>query len=352
MAWDAADEYLLDYCATELDLLDKRVLIADDAFGALSCALATHGVDTVHYSASAIASADRNLHNNGLSAVEQVDWMSIPPARRYDLVLMRIPKSIDLLGDHCQRLRPHMNPGAVLVGAAMEKYLSKGMLEVLSARFGPTHTTLGRRKSRLTVSRFDPAISTEPSPITRYRAEPFGFSVSNYPGVFAASQLDIGTRFFLQQFDQIPIPSANNIADLACGNGVLGIAAAVQNPRAKIDFYDDSSIAIQSAKESVQANFEASERFRFHHQDGLADCPPGSLDLVLCNPPFHVGQQQDTSIAERLFRQAREALKPGGELWVVGNRHLGYHIRLRKRFKNADVMAANRKFVVIRCRSA
>ena len=76
------------------------------------------------------------------------------------------------------------------------------------------------------------------------------------------------------------------------------------------------------------------------------------FDLVLCNPPFHMGQQQDTSIAERLFSQAHRALRGGGELWVVGNRHLSYHIKLKKRFGNAEVAAANRKFVVLRCKRA
>jgi 16S rRNA (guanine1207-N2)-methyltransferase len=352
MAWDAADEYLLDYCAAELELPGKSVLIADDTFGALGSALSAQSVEAIHYSANAVASLTGNLGRNGLPEVEPLDWMHIPLERRYDLVLMRIPKSIDLLRDHCQRLRPHMNPGAVLVGGAMEKYLSKGMLEALTASFGPTHTTLGRRKARLTVSRFDPSISAQPVPVTRYRAEPFDISVCSYAGVFSASQLDIGTRFFLQQFDAIPLASSRHIADLACGTGVLGIAAAKVNPRATVSFYDDSSVAIQSARESVEENFSKRERFRFHHQDGLMGCPPHTLDLVLCNPPFHAGQQQDTGIAERLFGQAREGLKPGGELWVVGNRHLGYHVKLKKTFSSVEVIGANPKFVVLRCQAA
>ena len=68
--------------------------------------------------------------------------------------------------------------------------------------------TLGRRKARLTVSRFDPSINVQPLPVASYRAEPFDFSVSSYPGVFSASQLDQGTRFFLQQFDAIPLASS------------------------------------------------------------------------------------------------------------------------------------------------
>ena len=94
MAWDAADEYLLDYCAAELEFPGKRVLIADDTFGALSCALScalsAQNIEAVHYSACAVAGLTRNVSRNGLSPVEQLDWMRIPSERRYDLVLMRI----------------------------------------------------------------------------------------------------------------------------------------------------------------------------------------------------------------------------------------------------------------------
>ena len=41
-------------------------------------------------------------------------------------------------------------------------------------------------------------------------------------------------------------------------------------------------------------------------------------------------------------------LRPGGELWVVGNRHLEYNDKLNRAFGNSEVMANNPKFQVIR----
>jgi len=43
-------------------------------------------------------------------------------------------------------------------------------------------------------------------------------------------------------------------------------------------------------------------------------------------------------------------LRRGGELRVVGNRHLGHHARLRKIFGNCETIAANRKFVLLSAR--
>jgi 16S rRNA (guanine1207-N2)-methyltransferase len=49
-----------------------------------------------------------------------------------------------------------------------------------------------------------------------------------------------------------------------------------------------------------------------------------------------------------MFSGARRALRPGGELWVIGNRHLGYHVKLRKLFGNSRVVASDPKFVVLK----
>jgi 16S rRNA (guanine1207-N2)-methyltransferase len=49
-----------------------------------------------------------------------------------------------------------------------------------------------------------------------------------------------------------------------------------------------------------------------------------------------------------MFSEARRALRPGGELWVIGNRHLGYHLKLRRLFGNSELVASDAKFVVLR----
>ncbi|MGY5036408.1 class I SAM-dependent methyltransferase [Streptomyces sp. 900116325] len=80
----------------------------------------------------------------------------------------------------------------------------------------------------------------------------------------------------------------------------------------------------------------------------LADVPPGSVDLVLNNPPFHSHLATTDATARTMFHGARTALRQGGELWVVGNRHLGYHTQLRRTFGNCTTVAGDPKFVVLR----
>lgn len=70
--------------------------------------------------------------------------------------------------------------------------------------------------------------------------------------------------------------------------------------------------------------------------------------MVLCNPPFHQQQVVGDFLAWRMFTQARAALVTGGELWIVGNRHLGYHGKLKRLFRGVEQVAATPKFVVLR----
>ena len=68
---------------------------------------------------------------------------------------------------------------------------------------------------------------------------------------------------------------------------------------------------------------------------------------MLNNPPFHVDQAVGDAIAWQMFSESRAALRHGGELWVVGNRHLAYHAKLKRLFGNCEVVASNSKFVVL-----
>lgn len=70
-------------------------------------------------------------------------------------------------------------------------------------------------------------------------------------------------------------------------------------------------------------------------------------DKVLCNPPFHQQNAITDHIAWQMFHDSRDALRRGGHLIVVANRHLEYHIKLKRLFGGVKVLASNRKFVIL-----
>ena len=169
----------------------------------------------------------------------------------------------------------------------------------------------------------------------------------NHAGVFCREALDIGTRFFLQHLPHNL--GAAQVADLGCGNGVLGIVCALNNPQAQLHLVDESYMAVQSAQENWQQAL-GERTVTVSAGDGLATQTPASLDVVLCNPPFHQQQVVGDFLARRMFQQSYNALKTGGELWIVGNRHLGYHVTLKRIFSEVEQIAANAKFFIFKAR--
>ena len=81
----------------------------------------------------------------------------------------------------------------------------------------------------------------------------------------------------------------------------------------------------------------------------LESFPDNHADLILCNPPFHQNRAVSLSSAMEMFRDSARVLKPGGELRLVANAHLGYHAVLRNFFPLSTVIGGNKKFLVFSC---
>ncbi|MFD9126046.1 methyltransferase [Kitasatospora sp. NPDC059571] len=353
-AWDAADDYLLRHLADGGTDLAGTVAVVGDRWGALATALAAHRPVQIGDSYLGRQATLANLARNRPQEAEGVRLLSTrdTPPDRVDVLLVRVPKSLALLEDQLHRLAPAVHRDTVVVGTGMVTEIHTSTLELFESVLGPTRTSLAVRKARLIHTAPDPgrARSADPWPL-RY-ALPDGIgavsgrTVTNHAGVFCADRLDIGTRFLLQHLPERS--GAETVVDLGCGNGVVGTAAALANPASELLFLDESYQAVASAEETFRANLPAGAPARFEVADGMAGVAPGSVDLVLNNPPFHSHQALTDATAWRMFTGARRALRPGGELWVVGNRHLGYHVKLRRIFGNCRTVASDRKFVLLR----
>ncbi|MFF7790795.1 methyltransferase [Streptomyces sp. NPDC007991] len=351
-AWDASDEYLLRYLAREGVPLSGTVVVVGDRWGALVTALAERRPAQITDSHLTQEATRANLARHGVEpgAVRLLTTQDPPPGR-VDVLLVRVPKSLALLEDQLLRLEPTVHAGTVVVGTGMVKEIHTSTLRLFERILGPTRTSLAEKKARLIFCTPDPALTRPASPWPYVYTLPDGIgavsgrTVVNHAGVFCAERLDIGTRFFLEH-----LPGGGGgrrVVDLGCGNGVVGTAVALADPAAEVLFVDESFQAVASAEATYKANGVPGHA-EFRVGDGLAGVPSGSVDLVLNNPPFHSHQATTDATAWRMFTGARRALRPGGELWVIGNRHLGYHVKLRKLFGNSRLVASDPKFVVLK----
>lgn len=346
-AFDAADEYLLNHLHQQGLPADARVLLLNDNFGALaSNLLGRADVTSSGDSHLGYLALTANLARNRLTA----DALTFVPASEvaqgpFDLVLIRVPKTLALLEEQLIRLHGQLTPSAQVMAAAMIKHLPRAAGDLLEKYIGPVQASLAVKKARLLFA----TPEAKPAPVspypTRYRLEQPPLDLLNHANLFCREGLDIGTRAFLPHLPKHL--GRIRVADLGCGNGVLAIAYALGSPQAELTLVDESYMAVQSAKENWRAAL-GERPVEIRAGDGLAEQEEDSLDLVLCNPPFHQQQVVGDFLAWCMFQQARAALVKGGELWIVGNRHLGYHAKLKRLFRGVEQVAATPKFVVLK----
>jgi 16S rRNA (guanine1207-N2)-methyltransferase len=363
---DAADDYVLRHLAGEaIDEKPNRpadltgsVVVFGDRTGEL-----VRGLVALDPGCAPVLITDSFLaaRTPGARAAARVLTTQQEPPERIDVLIVRIPKSLALLEDQLRRLAPRLHQGSMVVGTGKAVEIHTSTLALLDRLVGPTRTSLAVRKARLIFTTpaaasagISPAASENPWPLSyqlpvdKKLGAVSGRTVTNHAGVFSADHLDIGTRFMLEHLPLRRGPE--HVVDLGCGNGVLGLAAALANPAARLTFLDESFPAVASARATFARNLppQRLEQAEFLAADSLEPVPDADVDLVLNNPPFHSHRATSDETAWAMFTGSRRVLRPGGELWVVANRHLGYHGKLRRVFGDCETVASSAKFVILR----
>ncbi len=351
-AWDAADEYILDQLHDDGLAGISSVVIFNDAFGALSLALSALKPTVVSDSYLSQESIKENLQHNGMAVkdFQLQDCLSPIDAAngQINLILLKVPKNHSLLEYQLSVIQKISSPSTRIIAAGMAKYINKSMLALFEKTIGPTTTSLARKKARLIFPQYKEQNQASYQPLC-YQEEKFNLKLINHANVFSRQKQDIGARFFIEHFPQQH--QCQTIIDLGCGNGVLGFVAAKLYPTADVVFCDESYFALQSAREGAAINFDDEQinrHFTYHIDDALSHYKGSKADLILCNPPFHQQHAISDQIALTMFKQAAKQLTEGGHLYVIGNRHLDYHTKLKRHFKQVKLIASDRKFILLR----
>lgn len=356
-AWDAADEYLLEYLA-EQELVGaasplrsgKRVLVVNDMFGAVSCSLCNRQCQIFHWSDSVLSqlAVALNCQRNNFDAPPEFIKSTSSPVGEFDVVVIKVPKTIALLEDQLLRLRAQLHSKSIVVAAGMLRHLNRSAFQCFEKILGPVTTSLAKKKARLIFAIVDPALVPPVNPYpTSFTDSDAGFVLYGHANVFSRDRLDAGARYFLKQFHRLP--HAQAVIDLGCGNGVLGIAYQRDNMSAEVCFVDESFMAIASAREGYQHQFsDDAQQARFVENDGLSGFADGCADLILCNPPFHQQHVVAEQLAYALFTESKRCLRHNGQLWVVANRHLPYQAVLKRLFGQCSVVTPGPRFNLYR----
>ena len=349
-AYDPSDRLILAEAADALaGSTPGQVAVIGDNYGALTLgAAAAHGLTGIRVQQDALSgeyALGYNAHALGLGEVYANHALDEALLTGATVVLLQLPRSLDALDEIAAAIARHAHPDVVVVAGGRVKHMTLTMNDVLRTHFGTVVPSLARRKSRLLVATGPLQEAVAESWPRRAVDEATGLTVVAHGAAFAGSRVDIGTRQLLAVLDQA-VPTAVDVVDLGCGTGVLAAAIARERPSVRVVATDQSAVAVASAVATAEANGVA-DRVSVVRADSGDALPEASADLVLLNPPFHAGAAVVDDLAWSMFAAAARLLRPGGELWVVFNSHLGHRAALERLVGPTRQVSRSPKFTVV-----
>lgn len=357
VAVDATDRLVLAGSGAAIEAAGAgRVVVVGDRYGAMTLgAMALHGAEDVRVHQDPIT-GEQALALNATRVEMTGGFRHLPMTPElFDgatVIIGQLPKNLDALREIAQLAAAHADAGVTVFFGGRVKHMTRSMNDVLSERFADVRASLAQQKSRvLMASDIRPpgrAGTTEYPPWTEYplRAHhgDLDLWVCAHGAVFGGTKLDMGTRFLLMFLDRMH-PAASTAVDLGCGTGVIAAALARERPTLSVLATDQSAAAVSSAAATATAN-ELAARVQVLRDDAMSTLPDASVDLILCNPPFHIGTSVHAGAALKLFDAAGRVLAPSGELWTVFNSHLAYDRALDREVGPTRVIGRNAKFTV------
>lgn len=149
--------------------------------------------------------------------------------------------------------------------------------------------------------------------------------------VFSPKDLDMGTKTMLNHAE---IKDGDQILDLGCGFGFVGIYYAKLFPSSKVTLVDISENAVKLSKKNAQLNGVAPTILE---SDGFNALKNQTFDVVLSNPPYHA----DFSVPKAFIESAYRQLNMNGKLYMVTKRRIWYENKIRSVFGYVKVIEEN-----------
>jgi len=356
--WDSvspAQQLLAD---TVKPASDARMLLLGCGSGALAVALARQAqagsVALLDSNLIALAMAERTLQANNVTNARVRSAISLLPeqAGAFDVALIIIPNDRRLTRRWLVEASVALAAGGELYIAGANDHGIRSAIGDAEALFGNANVLGYKHGNR--VAQACKAADMQHAPLwaceagiapsswyefeAQVREHPF--LLRSLPGVFAYDRVDAGTALLL---DVLAIPAGARVLDVGCGYGLIGLLAA-RLGAAQVELVDVNLLAVAAASENIRHNRIV--QARAFASDGVPEGAARRYDLVVSNPPFHVGKSVDGDIARAFIERAQYALEPSGQLILVANQFLRYDQVLRAAFEQVTCLASNRSYRV------
>jgi len=238
-------------------------------------------------------------------------------------------------------------PGGRVLACAANNEGARSMQADLTRLAGPLEAMV-KNKCRVVWSgplqeAGDPALTAlwaqldEPRPILD------GRYVSR-PGVFAWNRIDPASALLASS---LPADLSGHAADLGAGYGYLSVRLLERCPGiVALDVIEAEMRAMTLARQNLAA-FHSRLPIDYLWHD-VTEGLERPYDVIVTNPPFHAQHGVDRpDIGRRFIAAAAQALRAGGRLWLVANRHLPYEAELSRNFGEIRTVAQQQGYKIV-----
>ena len=169
------------------------------------------------------------------------------------------------------------------------------------------------------------------------------FSLESDNGVFSKNELDKGSELLIKEL--LPINLGENILDIGCGIGVIGLTLAYFTPSLKVCLSDVNTRALSLC--SANANsLKLSQRVTILQSD-IYEKIEGKYSSIVSNPPIRAGKK----VTYEIYRGALDHLVDSGSLYIVVRKSQGapsVMSYLEELFGNVALLAREKGYYVLK----
>ena len=161
-------------------------------------------------------------------------------------------------------------------------------------------------------------------------------------GVFSKDKIDYGSRVLVETIIHQG-KKYNNILDVGCGYGFIGIVLGKLN-EASVVFTDVNKRALHLCERNIKENKIKGEIVLSNAYQNITE----TYDLIVTNPPIRAGKE----VVLNIIRDARKHLKEDGELWFVIRKDQGVKsiIKCVEDIYKTEVVKKDKGFYIVRAK--
>lgn len=173
----------------------------------------------------------------------------------------------------------------------------------------------------------------------------FNYSFITDNGVFSKDAVDFGSRVLLQTLCERE-ELGNQILDVGCGYGVIGITLKKIYPDKVFEMIDVNPRAVLLAQDNALKN---AVEVNIHESNVYEQINGNTFTDIITNPPIRAGK----SVIYKIFEEAFDHLMDEGTLWVVIRKQQGARSAVNKIkdvFGNCDIVKKEKGYFILKAK--